>query len=418
MRITDVRVTPIAFRDPPLLNVNGVHEPWALRSIIEVETAEGHVGLGESYGDLETLANLGKAKAGLIGLDPFDLNGLTRVVYAAVGDNPDPGQAFPPAGDKARASALSAFEVAFLDLQGQLAGRPLHDLLGGKLRDRVPYSAYLFYKFERHKDDPGYPADDWGEALSHEQMVEQARRMVAEFGFGSIKLKAGVFEPDFEIETLRHLRKAFPDHPLRIDPNGGWSVATTRRVMPQLEGLLEYLEDPARTLAEMGQVAAFAPMPLATNMVTIAFGHIPESIRLNAVQVVLSDHHYWGGLHATQHLAHLGRVFGFGISMHSNSHMGISLAAMTHVGATIPNLAYACDTHYPWQVEEVIEGGKLRIENGSVAPPDGPGLGVRLDRTALERLHQQYLDCGIRVRDDTKEMRKYQPDFNSARPRF
>lgn len=418
MRITDVRVTPIAFRDPPLLNVAGVHEPWALRSIIEVETADGHVGLGESYGDLETLTNLDRAKPGLIGLDPFDLNGLTRVVYGAVGSDPDPGQTFPAAGDKARASALGAFEVAFLDLQGHLTGRPLYDILGGKLRERVPYSAYLFYKFARHKDDPGYPADDWGEALSHEQMVGQARRMVAEFGFGSIKLKAGVFEPDFEIETLRHLREAFPDHPLRIDPNGGWSVETTRRVMPQLEGLLEYLEDPTRTLAEMGQVATFAPMPLATNMVTIAFGHIPETIRLDAVQVVLSDHHYWGGLRATQNLAHLGRVFGFGISMHSNSHMGISLAAMTHVGAAIPNLAYACDTHYPWQVEEVIEGGKLRIENGSVAPPEGPGLGVRLDRAALARLHQQYLACGIRVRDDAKEMRKYRPDFNPARPRF
>lgn len=418
MRITDVRVTPIAFRDPPLLNVAGVHEPWALRSIIEVETADGHVGLGESYGDLETLANLDRAKPGLIGLDPFDLNGLTRVVYGAVGSDPDPGQTFPAAGDKARASALGAFEVAFLDLQGHLTGRPLYDILGGKLRERVPYSAYLFYKFARHKDDPGYPADDWGEALSHEQMVGQARRMVAEFGFGSIKLKAGVFEPDFEIETLRHLREAFPDYPLRIDPNGGWSVETTRRVMPQLEGLLEYLEDPTRTLAEMGQVATFAPMPLATNMVTIAFGHIPETIRLDAVQVVLSDHHYWGGLRATQNLAHLGRVFGFGISMHSNSHMGISLAAMTHVGAAIPNLAYACDTHYPWQVEEVIEGGKLRIENGSVAPPEGPGLGVRLDRAALARLHQQYLACGIRVRDDAKEMRKYRPDFNPARPRF
>jgi glucarate dehydratase len=418
MRITDVRVTPIAFRDPPLLNVAGVHEPWALRSIIEVETEDGHVGLGESYGDLETLANLGRAKPGLIGLDPFDLNGLTRVVYAAVGGDPDPGQVFAPAGDKARASALGAFEVAFLDLQGRLTGRPLHDILGGKLRESVPYSAYLFYKFERHKDDPGYPADDWGEALSHEQMVAQARRMVEQFGFGSIKLKAGVFEPEFEIETLRHLRRAFPDHPLRIDPNGGWSVETTRRVMPQLVGLLEYLEDPARTLAEMGEVARFAPMPLATNMVTIAFGHIPETIRLNAVQVVLSDHHYWGGLRATQHLAHLGRVFGFGISMHSNSHLGISLAAMTHVGATIPNLAYACDTHYPWQVEEVIEGGKLRIENGALAPPAGPGLGVSLDREALARLHQQYLDCGIRVRDDTSEMRKYRPDFNPARPRF
>jgi glucarate dehydratase len=171
--------------------------------------------------------------------------------------------------------------------------------------------------------------------------------MVETYGFGSIKLKGGVFEPDYEIETLRAIRRAYPDHPLRIDPNGGWRVETTRRIMPQLDGLLEYCEDPVNSLAEMGEVARFATMPLATNMVTIAFGHIPETIRLNAVQVILSDHHYWGGLRATQHLAQIGRVFGLGISMHSNSHLGISLAAMTHLGAAIPNLTYAGDTHYP-----------------------------------------------------------------------
>ena len=159
-------------------------------------------------------------------------------------------------------------------------------------------------------------------------------------------------------------------------------------------------------------------MPLATNMVTIAFGHIPKTIQLNAVQVILSDHHYWGGLRATQHLATICRTFGLGISMHSNSHMGISLAAMTHVGVTLPNLTYACDTHYPWQEDEVIEGGKLSIKGGVLAPPSGPGLGVMLDRDALARLHQNYLDCGIRHRDDAKEMRKHRPNFDPARPRF
>jgi glucarate dehydratase len=417
-RIASVRATPIAFRDPPLLNVAGVHEAFALRSIVEVETEDGRIGLGESYGDLETLANLAKIGPLLVGLDPYDLNGLAARSYQALTGREFAGQTYPAAGDKALASAIAAFEVAFLDLQGQIACLPLWAILGGKVRERVPFSAYLFYKFKRHKDDPGYPADDWGEAIDHAQIAAQAKRMVREHGFGSIKLKAGVFEPDFEIESLRALRKAFPDHPLRIDPNGGWSVATTKRVMPQLDGLLEYLEDPTGTLEEMGEVAAFAKMPLATNMVTIAFGHIPKSVRLNAVQIVLSDHHYWGGLRATQHLAQIGRVFGLGISMHSNSHLGISLAAMAHVGAAIPNLAYACDTHYPWQVEEVIDGGKLKFEDGSLAPPQGHGLGVRLDRTALAALHRQYQTCGIRTRDDAKEMRKYRPDWSSARPRF
>ena len=419
--IVDVRVTPIAFRDPPLLNVAGVHEPWALRSVIEVQTADGRVGLGESYGDLQTLANLNKVAPRLVGLDPFDLNHLTRVVYAAVGDNPDTGATFPAAGDKARATAVAAFEVALLDLQAQKLGRPLYQLLGGAVRPSVPYSAYLFYKFAHHKDFTAYPADDWGEVLTPARMVDEARRMIAAHGFGSIKLKGGVFAPEVELEALYALRNAFPGMPLRIDPNGGWSVHTTRRIMPALaaDGLLEYLEDPVSTLQEMGQVAQFANgMPLATNMVTIAFGHIPETVRLRAVQVILSDHHYWGGLRATQHLAAIGRTFGIGISMHSNSHLGISLAAMTHVGVTIPNLRYACDTHYPWQVDEVITGGKLKIQGGQLAPPAGPGLGVTLDADALQRLHRNYLECGIRVRDDAGEMRKHQPDFVDMRPRF
>lgn len=420
MRIKAVRVTPIAFRDPPLLNVAGVHEPWALRSIIEVELDNGLTGLGESYGDSVTLRDLDAVRSRLIGLDPFDLNGLESRAYAALAKTGD-GQTsatYPPAGDKARASAIAAFEVAMFDLQGQLTGKPLYDVLGGAVRDRVAFSAYLFYKFAKHRDNPGYPDDDWGEAITHDQIVAQARRMIENFGFKSLKLKGGVFEPDFEIETLRQLAKAFPGYPLRIDPNGGWSVATTRRVMQRLDGLLEYLEDPAPTLADMGEVAAFAKMPLATNMVTVAFGHIPETLRLNAVQVILADHHYWGGLRATLRLAHLGRVFGLGISMHSNSHLGISLAAMTHVGMTIPNLAYACDTHYPWQADEVIAGGKLRFENGDMRAPAGPGLGVTLDRAALARLHGNYRTCGIRERNDAAEMRKYTPDFSSARPRF
>ena len=419
--IAAVRVTPIAFRDPPLLNVAGVHEPWALRSIIEVETGDGRIGLGESYGDLKTLADLDRVAPQLVGLDPFDLNGLVRVVYAKVGANPDTGAQFPPAGDKSRASAVAAFEVAFLDLQARILERPLYQLLGGAVRPAVPYSAYLFYKFARHKDFGATLQDDWGEVLTPAQMVEEARRMIGQYGFGSIKLKGGVFAPEVEIDALRALRAAFPGLPLRIDPNGGWTVETTRRVMPALaaEGLLEYLEDPVSTLQEMGEVARFANgMPLATNMVTVAFGHIPETVRLGAVQVILSDHHYWGGLRATQHLAAIGRTFGIGISMHSNSHLGISLAAMTHLGVTIPNLRYASDTHYPWQEDEVITGGKLKIDGGQLAPPPGPGLGVTLDREQLARLHRNYLDCGIRVRDDAKEMRKHQPDFDDRRPRF
>ena len=91
MRIKAVRVTPIAFRDPPLLNVAGVHEPWALRSIIEVELDNGMIGLGESYGDSATLRDLEAVRVRLTGLDPFDLNGLETRAYAALANSGDSG---------------------------------------------------------------------------------------------------------------------------------------------------------------------------------------------------------------------------------------------------------------------------------------------------------------------------------------
>ena len=147
-----------------------------------------------------------------------------------------------------------------------------------------------------------------------------------------------------------------------------------------------------------------------------------EEFRRNAatqsVKILLSDHHYWGGLRATAALARMCSVFGMGMSMHSNSHLGISLAAMTHLAAAVPNLTYACDTHYPWQTEEIIVGGKLQFEDGALAVPHGPGLGVELDRAALDRMHQQYLDSGLKFRDDEIEMQKVEPGWKYVRPRW
>ncbi|CAN5219015.1 hypothetical protein BH18CHL2_BH18CHL2_06530 [soil metagenome] len=232
------------------------------------------------------------------------------------------------------------------------------------------------------------------------------------YGFQSLKLKGCVLPPDVEVAAITALRARFgPDVPLRLDPNAAWSVATGRRVARQLAGALEYLEDPTPGIEGMAAVAAQAPMPLATNMCVIAFEHLPEAFAKRAVGIVLSDHHLWGGMRATVELGRLCGTFGLGLSMHSNSHLGISLAAMVHLAAAVPELTYACDTHYPWQTDEVIVGGKLHVTAGSVAVPSGPGLGVELDRDALARLNERYERCGLRRRDDLGELRKIEPDW-------
>lgn len=417
--IQSVVVTPIAFPDPPLLNSSGVHEPWALRTIIEVRAGDGLVGLGETYGDLPHLELVRRAAEAVQGLDVFDLNGLTTRIAAVTGgvDRPDAhGLTGGSSPAKTLARVVSPFEVACLDLQGRAVGVPLHSLLGGKVRDAVPYSAYLFYKWERH---PGAEADSWGAALDPDGIVAQAKQMIQEYGFGSIKLKGGVFPPADEIDAIRALRQAFPDHPLRIDPNTAWNVETSALVAEETDGLLEYLEDPTPGRAGMAEVARRASMPLATNMCVVSFDDVPEAVALGSVGVVLSDHHYWGGLRASQRLAGICETFGLGLSMHSNSHLGISLAAMTHLAAATPSLAYACDTHTPWQSGvDVVQPGVLRFEGGAVPVPDGPGLGVELDRDALARMHEDYLECGVRERDDTGYMRRLTPGYEPTLPRW
>lgn len=425
--IRHVRITPIAFRDPPLLNAAGIHEPWALRSIIQIETDSGLVGINESYGDLPMLDALAKAAPALIGLSPWSLNAMDTRVAALVAPKQTTASEFlgqqvslAPGThvSKTVAKVISAFEVAMMDLQGQLANAPVVDLLGGAARPAVPFSAYLFFKYAEHIEKP-YPPDPFGEGIAPEQMVAQARRMIDQYGFKSIKLKAGALPPKQEVAAMLALAKAFPGAPLRIDPNANWTVATSLKVVEQLRGVLEYYEDPAPGLDGMAAVAAACDVPLATNMVVTDLKEFRRNAEMGCpVKIVLSDHHYWGGLRATQRLALMCETFGLGLSMHSNSHLGISLMAMTHLAASVPLLSYACDTHYPWQDDEVVQGGRLQFDDGSLRVTTTPGLGLQIDREALARLHQNYLDTSIRNRDDLGQMRKYDPGFTGHQPRF
>ncbi|MBM7415965.1 MULTISPECIES: glucarate dehydratase family protein [Nocardiaceae] len=417
-RITAVTVTPVAFADPPLLNTVGVHQPFALRAIVQIRTDDGVVGLGETYADTAHLVRLNAAAEAMVGVDVFALHSLRAVVDECLGGLTVTG-GDGVAGMITTASTtdrvFSPFEVACLDIQGKILGRPVSDLLGGLVRTAVPFSAYLFYKWAGH---PGSADDEWGAALDPEGIVAQARRMIDRYGFGAIKLKGGVFPPEQEIAAMHALREAFPDLPLRLDPNAAWTVDTSLEVASALTGVVEYLEDPTPGLDGMSEVARKAAMPLATNMCVVAFDQLEPSVRRDSVGVVLSDHHYWGGLQRSRLLAGICDTFGLGLSMHSNSHLGISLAAMVHLAGATPNLTYACDTHWPWKTEDVVVPGVLRIENGAVAVPTGPGLGIELDEDALARLHQQYLDCGIRDRDDTGYRQSLEPDFVNSSPRW
>jgi glucarate dehydratase len=436
VRITDMRVHSVAIADPPLRSSYGLHSPYALRTILELESDDRIIGISETHGGDAIAAGFEALASGIIGADPYRLCGslLPMIEVDPHGTSLDRSQTYHVPGENpldAAARLYSAIEIACLDLIGKTVGKPVCDLLGGRARNEVPFSAYLFYK---HAGGGGQGedirADEYGEGLTPEAMVRQAKQMIDRYGFRDIKLKAGVLDPELEIETIRQLRRAFgPQIPLRLDPNCAWSVETSVRIGEALKDELSgegYLEDPTSSIAGMAEVRRRLletgnQTPLASNVAVTSFADLPEAIAKDAVQIVLCDPHYWGGLRQVQQLGKLCRTFSLGLSMHSNSHLGVSLMAMAHAAAATPHLTYASDTHYPWQSEkdEVVAGGRVPIVDGCVRIPDKPGLGVELDCDQLARGRERYEKCQYRKRDDAAEMRKHvDPNWQRVLPRW
>jgi glucarate dehydratase len=434
MKIVDMRVHSIAIADPPLRSSYGLHAPYALRTILELESDDGVIGISETYGGEIPARALEAVSRNVIGQDPYRLTGLLSSMVEGEGSGIDRSQTYLVPGENPldqTTRTYAALEVGCLDLIGKSVGQPVCDLIGGRVRERVAFSAYPFFK---HAGGGGegddLREDEYGEVLTPEALVRQVKHMITKYGFSSIKFKGGVLEPDLEIEAVKLLYQELgAEVPLRIDPNSAWTVETSVRVGKELAKELSgggYLEDPTAGLENMAQVrkqlvAEDIETPLATNVAVTSFADIPESLELDAVQIILCDHHYWGGMRQVRHLAKLCKVFDIGLSMHSNSHLGVSLMAMAHVAAATPHLTYACDTHYPWQSEkdEVVAGGRVPIADGCIRIPDEPGLGVELDYDQLARGRERYEKCPYRKRDDEAQMREHvDPNWKRMLPRW
>ena len=425
MRIADIDIAPVAVPDPPLLNAAGLHAPYALRLIIEIISADGISGFGEIPGSEATRAALTAAAGRLIGMDAWQLNRIHAQIDKLAQEDERGAK---PWDQRSWTHVKSGIEVACYDLVGKSLGRPVADLLGGAVRQSVPFAAYLFFKqagaggqlgFGMDERATGWPAARQAAALDPAGIVAQARAMVGQYGFRSIKLKGGAFPPQQEVDAILALREAFgADMPLRLDPNAIWRVDTAIAAGQQLEGVLEYYEDPVRGQENMAQVARALNIPLATNMCTTSFADLPGSVAHQSEAIILSDHHFWGGFRASLDLARFCAVFGRGLSMHSNSHLGISLAAMTHLAAATPNLSYDCDTHYPWQDGFDLLLEPLPFEDGAISLPSAPGLGIEVDRDRLAKMRADYAACGLTERDDEIEMRKIQSGWRFQATRW
>ena len=378
MKVVDIKITPVTVpMEAPLRWSMGV-ETGTTRGIVQVITDEGIIGIGETYGGNAVEHAIEVAKPFVLGLDPLDIGvlhhrlGVFRIGYET---------AVP-------AIVRAGIEMGCLDAAGKALKVPVYSLLGGKTRDRIEASAYLFY---RYKGDGGIGGEDCPKA-----MVERAKDLVARHGFRAIKLKGGVFPPEQELECLRLLRAEFGDAPLRWDPNAAWSVESAIRIGRKLlneEIDLEYLEDPTWNLEGMSQVRQAVPIPLATNMCLVSYEQLAPGIRMRSVDIILADVHFWGGFRENQRMIAVCDAFQLGVGLHSDRELGISTAAMLHLAAASPSMKYAIDSHYHDQVDDVVTHPMV-YKDGCFDVPSGPGLGVEVDWEKVEKYNRLYKSQG------------------------
>lgn len=378
-KITDIRATTVTVPlEAPLRHSNGAHWGRFVRTIVEVETDVGIVGLGEMGGGGESAEAAFRAlKPYIVGHDPFELENLRFSICnptASLYNN--------------RTQMLAAIEFACIDIIGKFLGVPAYDILGGKMRDAVPFASYMFFRLP-NKDTGG------GETRTADQLIEQTLALKEKCGFTSHKLKSGVFPPDYELEVFRAWAKALGDDKVRYDPNAAFSVEEAIRFAKGIEDLNnDYYEDPTWGFNGMRRVRENTSMPLATNTVVINFEQLSANILNPAVDVVLLDTTFWGGIRPCIKAAGVCETFQLGIAVHSSGELGIQLATMLHLGAVLPNLVFHADAHYHQLVDDIIVGGPMQYVNGAIAVPTKPGLGVELDREKLGKYAELYKSLG------------------------
>jgi glucarate dehydratase len=287
-----------------------------------------------------------------------------------------------------RTQILAALEFACLDIIGQKWNVPVYEILGGKLQDEVPFASYLFFRYANLKTG----AD---EIRTAEQLVSHARFLKEKYGFTSHKLKGGVFKPEYELECYQAIAENLKGDSFRFDPNASWSTEQAIWFGQQIENIKnDYLEDPVFGLNGMRRTREKVRMPLATNTIVVNFEQLAANILNTAVDVILLDTTFWGGIRPCVKAAGICETFQLGVAVHSSGELGIQLATMLHLGAVIPNLSFAADAHYHHLTDDIIEGGKFLYQNGRIKVPTGAGLGIKLNRDKLDEYSELYKQLG------------------------
>jgi glucarate dehydratase len=433
-RVTSMRVIPVAGYDSMLLNLSGAHAPWFTRNLVILEDSAGHTGAGEVPGG-ESIRNvLERSKPLVLDASIGALRQILDSIGTRFGDRDDAGRGLQTFDQRTTIHAVTAVESALLDLLGQFVELPVAELLGeGKARPSVDVLGYLFFIGDRGKTnlpyrEEGSSSDPWfllrnQEALTIPALLRLADAAEQRYGFRDFKLKGGVLSGFFEMEAAAALAEHFPQARITLDPNGAWSLHEAIALCKERRGVLAYAEDPCG--AEQGYsgreiMAEFrraTGIPTATNMVATDWRQLHHAARLQAIDILLADPHFWtmqGSVRASQFCRDHNLTWG----SHSNNHFDISLAMFTHVAAAAAGNITAIDTHWIWQDGQRLTREPFRIAGGSVALSGRPGLGIDLDMEQIERANELWQRIGVSARDDAAAMQFLIPDwsFDPKRP--
>ena len=432
--VTAMEVIPVAGRDSMLLNLSGAHAPFFTRNIVILTDNSGHTGVGEVPGGEKIRKTLEDARPLVVGQTIGACNNILASMRATFADRDAGGRGKQTFDLRVMIHAVTAVESALLDLLGQHLSLPVAALLGeGQQRNSVETLGYLFFVGDRKKTNLAYVEGESGkpawfnlrhqEAMTPEAIVRLAEATQDHYGFADFKLKGGVLRGEDEIEAVTAIAKRFPNARVTLDPNGGWLLEDAIRLCKDMHGILAYAEDPCG--AEQGfsgreimaEFRRATGLPTATNMIATDWRQLSHALKLGAVDIPLADPHFWT-LQGSVRVAQTCRDNGLTWGSHSNNHFDISLAMFTHVGAAAPGKVTAIDTHWIWQDGQALTREPLQIKGGRIAVPDRPGLGIEIDRKAIDAAYALYNQHGLGVRDDAIAMQFLIPGwtFDDKRP--
>jgi len=374
MKITNIKVTHVNVPlDAPFWWTAGLYA-GASKSIIEVETDEGLVGLGETpwwhFGEV-IKADIAPA---LIGADPLDLADCeSRCV--------PPYQITANTGENAASVAFGAVEIALWDIRAKYFGMPLYKLLGGAVRKDIKFSEYFAFRPKN---------GDAGGEMQPEAVVDYCLKMQEAHGASIFEGKLILGDPELEIKTVRLLREALGEKAqIRLDSNMQYSLTTARWLMRELEPYnIRNYEDPVATFEEMAALRQHTFIPFST--------HIPDlrrAVALGAPDTFVCNFAALGGLSNTLKFIAACESMGKGFWCYSND-LGIMTAAYLHVSAATPWITEASQSLFRWQIGDVIKDGPFRQTNDTVRVPEGHGLGVELDPAAMKRWATHFDEYG------------------------